>query len=306
MDRRDFFKKAFSLAAAAGISSIAKSNPLLAAKTDITNKKPPGLVAVRNGKPDKMFDKGISALGGMKKFVRKGQTVVVKPNIAWIANPEGAADTNPLLVKRVIEQCYGAGASKVYVFDHTCDNSEITYNVSGIEKAAKDAKATVVQANKEGYFQEVRVPGAHILKQVKVHELILESDVFINIPILKHHGSARMTCAMKNLMGVVWDRSFYHRNGLDRCIAEFPLYRKPDLTIVDAYNMLTDGPRAKSLKHVVNKKMQLLSKDMVALDVAASKILGQETENIKYIKIGNDLGLGTNNLEEINIIRIAM
>jgi uncharacterized protein (DUF362 family) len=306
MDRRDFFKKTFSLAVAAGISSITKATPLLAAEKDGANKNPPDLVAVRNSSPDKMFDKGIAALGGMKKFIRKGQTVVVKPNIAWIANPEGAADTNPILVKRIIEQCFDAGASRVYVFDHTCDDSNVTYNVSGIEKAAREANATVVQANKESYFQEVRVPGAHALKQTKVHELILESDVFINVPILKHHGSARMTCALKNLMGVVWDRHYYHRTDLNRCIAEFPLYRKPDLTIVDAYNILTDGPRAKSLEHVINKKMQLISKDMIALDVAASKILGEEAGNITYIKIASDLGLGTSNLDEINIKRIDL
>jgi len=306
MDRRDFFKKAFSLAAVAGISSIVKSTPLLAAQKDSENKKPPELVAVRNGTPEEMFDEGIKVLGGMGKFIRRGQTVVVKPNIAWTANPQGAANTNPALVKRIIEHCFSAGAKRVYVFDHTCDDCFTTYNVSGIEKAAKEARATVVQANKESYYEEVRIPGAHSLKKVKVHELIIESDVFINVPILKHHSSTRMTCAFKNLMGIVWDRSYYHRTDLDRCIAEFPLYRKPDLTIVDAYNILTDGPRARSIEDVVNKKMQLLSKDMVALDVAASKILGEEAENIKYIKIGNDLGIGNSNLNEVNIKRIDL
>ncbi len=306
MDRRDFFKKAFSLAAVAGFSSIFKSTPLLAAEKETKTNKPPDIVAVRNGTPEQMFDKGIAAFGGMKKFIRKGQIVVVKPNIAWTANPEGAADTNPALVKRIIEHCFGAGASRVYVFDHTCDDCLTTYNVSGIAKAAREANATVVHANKESYYQEVKVPGAHSLKDVKVHELVIGSDVIINVPILKHHGSTRMTCALKNLMGVVWDRFYYHRTDLDRCIAEFPLYRKPDLTIVDAYNILTDGPRARSLDHVVNKKIQLIGKDMVALDVAASKILGEEVENIKYIKIGNDLGLGNSNLDELNIKRINL
>jgi len=110
MDRRDFFKKAFSLAAVAGISSIVKSIPLPAAQKDSQNKKPPELVAVRNGTPEEMFDEGIKVLGGMGKFIRRGQTVVVKPNIAWTANPQGAANTNPALVKRIIEHCFGAGA----------------------------------------------------------------------------------------------------------------------------------------------------------------------------------------------------
>lgn len=306
MNRREFFKKAFSLAAVAGISSIVKSNPLLAEENEITKVKNPDLIAVRNGTPEKMFDEGIKAFGGMKNFVKKEQTVVVKPNIAWSTSPETAADTNPALVKRIIEHCYGAGAKRVYVFDHTCDNPFKTYPVSGIEKAAKEANATVVHADKESYYDEVRVPGAHLLKRVKVHELILESDVFINVPILKHHGSARMTCAFKNLMGVVWDRGYYHRTDLDRCIAEFPLYRKPDLTIVDAYNILTHGPRFHSMNDVVKKQMQLLSKDMLALDVASSKILGEETESIKYIKFAGDLGLGERNLEALNIKRIAL
>ena len=107
-------------------------------------------------------------------------------------------------------------------------------------------------------------------------------------------------------MGVVWDRSFYHKTDLDRCIAEFPLYRKPDLTVVDAYNILTDGPRARSLQDVVKKEMQLLSKDMVALDVASAKILGESVENIEYIKIASDLGIGNSNLEELNIKRITL
>jgi uncharacterized protein (DUF362 family) len=306
MDRRDFFKKMFSLAALASISSIAKPIPLLAEENTNKNKKPPDLVAVRNGTPEKMFDEGIKALGGMKKFIRKGQTVVVKPNIGWTANPEGAADTNPALVKRIIKHCFDAGASRVYVFDHTCDDCFTTYNVSGIEKAAKEAKATVVHANKESYYQEVRVPGAHLLKNVKVHELILESDVFINVPILKHHGSTRITCALKNLMGVVWDRGYYHGTDLDRCIAEFPLYRKPDLTIVDAYNILTHGPQSRSLEDVVRKGIQLLSKDMVALDVAASKILGEKPGNIKHINYATELGLGISNLDELNVERIVL
>lgn len=306
MNRRDFFKRAFSLAAVAGISSLVKSTPLLAAEEDNKVRKNPDLIAVKNGTPEKMFDEGIKAFGGMRRFIRKGQTVVVKPNIAWTSNPEGAADTNPALVKRIVEHCFGAGASRVYVFDHTCNDCLTTYRVSGIEQAAKEAKATIVHGDKETYYQEVRVPGAHTLKKVKVHELILESDVFINVPILKNHSSTKMTCALKNLMGVIWDRSYYHRTDLERCIAEFPLYRKPDLTIVDAYNILMDGPRSRSLDDVVRKEMQLLSKDMVAIDVAASKILGEKVENIKYIKIASDLGIGSSDLEELNIKRITL
>ncbi|MEO0292765.1 MAG: DUF362 domain-containing protein [candidate division WOR-3 bacterium] len=304
MNRRDFLKKLFSIAVIAGVSSTFKGKSLFAEerKEEVF----PDLVAVKGGSPEKMFDEGIKALGGMRRFVKKGEIVVVKPNIAWIAKPESAANTNPGLVKRIIEHCFWAGARKVYVFDHTCDDSFTTYKISGIESVAKEAGATIAYANKESYYQEVVIPEAYILKKVKVHELILESDVFINVPILKHHSSAKMTSAFKNLMGVVWDRFYYHRTDLDRCIAEFPLYRKPNLTVVDAYNVLKNGPRFRSMEDVLKKEIQLLGVDIVALDVASSKILGENPENIKYIIYGEKLGLGKTNLEELNIKRITL
>jgi len=306
MDRREFIKSCFSLAAIAGLTSFTKSKPLLGAQSEPEKSKMPDLVAVRNGEPGQMFDSAIKALGGMKNFVKKGQTVVVKPNIAWNSEPEGGGNTNPQLVSRVIEHCINAGAKKVYVFDHPCDNWETTYKVSGIERAAKDAGAVVVPAHKESYFEEVRVPGAHTLKKVKVHELILDSDVLINIPILKDHDSTRMTCAMKNLMGVVWDRRFYHRNDLHGCITEFCLYRKPDLNIVDAYYvMLRNGPNSRSKEDVTKKRMQLVSTDILAVDIASSKILGREPENIKYITYGKERGLGVTDLNKLNIKKIT-
>ena len=166
----------------------------------------PDLVAVKNGDPEALFDRGIEALGGMGRFVKKGQTVVVKPNIGWNVPPERAANTNPRLVRRIVEHCRQAGAKAVYVFDNTCDNWRDSYRTSGIEQAVKDAGGKLAPGNSEGYFQKVIVAKGRRLREVKEHELILQSDVFINVPVLKSHGGARLTVAMKNLMGIVWDR----------------------------------------------------------------------------------------------------
>src|SRR5690606_37119210 len=135
-----------------------------------------------------------------------------------------------------------AGAKDVFVFDNTCDNWVKCYANSGIERAAKDAGAKVVGGNTENYYQLVTVNGVS-LKTAKVHELVLSSDVFINVPILKHHSSTRITVSMKNLMGVVWDRGYWHRNNLHQCIADFAAFKKPDLNVVDAYAvMMRNGP----------------------------------------------------------------
>lgn len=266
----------------------------------------PDLVAVRGATPERLFDAGIAALGGMKSFVRPGQTVVVKPNIAWDVPPERAGNTNPLLVQRIVEHCREAGAKTVYVFDYTCDNWQRTYRTSGIEQAVRDAGGTMAPGNSEGYFQAVRVNGRS-LKDAKEHELILEADVFINVPVLKNHGSATVTCAMKNLMGVIWDRQFWHRNDLHQCIADFAAYRRPTLNVVDAYNVMArNGPRGVSTQDVVRMESLLISSDMVAVDTAASRLLSVAPESVRYIPLAAALGAGRSDLEALRIERIKL
>lgn len=265
------------------------------------------LVAVKGGEPDIMFDKAIESLGGMKQFVSKGQTVVVKPNIGWDVVPEKGANTNPKLVTRLIQHCFNAGAKDVFVFDHTCDNWVKCYKNSGIESAAKSAGAKVVSGETEGYYQEVEVPRGKSLRRAKVHELMLSSDVVINVPVLKVHDGTKATIAMKNLMGVVWDRHYWHRNDLHQCIADFATYCKPALNVVDAYTVMnSNGPRGVSIDDVVVMKSLLVSRDMVTADAASAKLLGFEPETIGHIRIANGMKAGIMDLSKLSINRIKL
>ena len=259
MNRREVISKGLSLGLVAGGALILGRPDFLLAK-----EKPadiPDLVAVKNGEPDAMFKKAILLAGGMDQFVSKGQTVVVKPNIGFPRVPEVGATTNPLLVKTIIESCYAAGAKRVYVFDNvvmpTSGNARNCYQLSGIEEAAKSARGIVAPADDFSY-REVRIPGGKTLKTADVHSLILDCDVFINVPILKHHSSAHLSIAMKNMMGVVKNRMEYHLTGLDQCIADFCLYRKPDLNVVDAYRVLmshgTLRPRQSQVRQCGDEK----------------------------------------------------
>jgi uncharacterized protein (DUF362 family) len=268
----------------------------------------PDLVAIRNGEPEALFDHGIEALGGMGRFVKKGQKVVVKPNIGWNVPPERAANTNPRLVRRIVEHCLQAGAKEVYVFDHTCDAWRDSYRASGIEQAVKDAGGKLAPGNSESYFQTVAIPGGHRLRRTQEHELVLGADVFINVPVLKSHGGARLSVAMKNLMGVVWDRGEWHSNDLHQCIADFAGYRKPDLNVVDAWNvMLRHGPRGVSTADVVNMRSQLLSTDLVTADAAAARLFGlKQPEEVGYIRIAGEMGAGRMDLENLAIRRIVL
>jgi len=265
------------------------------------------LAAVRGGEVTAMYDKAMEALGGIESFVKTGQKVLVKPNIGWDAPPERAANTNPQLVAHIIKDCLRAGASEVVVFDHTCDQGDRCYQNSGIEKAARDAGARVVTGSNESFFQEVSVPGGRSLKSTKIHQELASADVFINVPILKHHSSTTVTLSMKNLMGVVWDRRYYHANDLSQCIADFLTYRKPDLNIVDGYRMLTrNGPKGVSEEDVADLKALIAGKDIVAVDSAATLMFGSKPNDINHIRIANEMGIGTTDLDNLAIKRIKM
>jgi uncharacterized protein (DUF362 family) len=268
---------------------------------------PPYLAAVKGGEAEAMFDRAIQALGGMQAFVKKGQKVVIKPNIGWDASPERAANTNPKLIARIVKRCLEAGAKEVLVFDNTCDTWNLCYANSGIEKAAKDAGAKIAPGHLEGYYQTVSIPKGVKLKETKVHEALLESDVFINVPVLKHHSSADLSIAMKNLMGVVWDRRFWHRNDLHQCIADFTLWKTPDLNVVDAYRVMKkNGPRGVSVADTTIYKMQVVSRDIVAADAASAKIFGSDPSDIAHIRKAAATGVGRLDLDKLDIQRITL
>jgi uncharacterized protein (DUF362 family) len=307
MKRRDFITKSIGagVAAGAGFSLL----PIEEAFGNSTSNPhaPYDMVAIMGGEASEMFEKGIAALGGMSQFVKKGQTVVVKPNIGWDRSPEFGANTNPNLVATIVQHCLAAGAKEVFVFDHTCDNWQKAYATSGIEKSAKDAGAKVLPGNNEGQYKQVSVPKGIQLKNAKVHEILLNADVFINVPVLKHHDGAGVSFAMKNLMGVVWDRGFWHQNDLQQCIADMVTYRKPDLNIIDGYRVLKrNGPKGVSVSNTSVEKAQIISTDIVAADAAAAKIFGKEPETIGHIKIAHQMGLGQIDISKLNVHRIRV
>ena len=306
MKRREFIRKGFLISVLAGIygATIGRLQNTFAQRAA---GRPIDLVAVRGGDPVAMYRRAIREMGGMQAFVKRGQRVVVKPNMAWDVTPERAANTNPELVGAIVRDCIAAGASRVFVFDHTVDQWQRAYETSGIERAAREAGALVVPGNLERDYREVQIPGARRLHTAMVHQQILDADVFINVPVLKHHASTTVTIAMKNLMGIVWDRRFWHRNDLHQCIADFCLFRVPDLNIVDAYLVMTrNGPRGVSEADLANMKSLLISRDIVAVDAASTLIFGSQPQDIGHIRLAAQMNVGQINLDRLNISRIAI
>jgi uncharacterized protein (DUF362 family) len=313
MKRRDFFKVGALMGAGAAVSL--KFDGLQAAlnSNEITvEAASPDLVGVMGGEPEVMLDRALEALGGIGNYVKKGQTIVIKPNIGWDRTPELAANTNPKLVAALVKKCLEAGASKVTVFDHTCDDWKKCYRTSGMEDAVKAAGGIMLPGNDETYYSAVSLPQGVRLKSAKIHNALIEADAWINIPILKYHDSARLSCAMKNYMGIVWDRRFFHTNDLQQCIADICTWeKKPVLNIVDAYRMMfQNGPQGKSAADVNEMKTLIASKDIIATDSAAlqqfNAVRKLDPALVKHIKLGESLNLGTADTKSINIRRIKI
>jgi uncharacterized protein (DUF362 family) len=312
MDRRDFLR---ALALTGAALTVKESGAITMMAQRFSGAAPTenyDLVAVMGGEPEAMFRKAIAEMGGMGKFVKKGQKVVVKPNIGWDKVPELSGNTNPKLVAEIIRHCFKAGAKEVIVFDHTCDDWRKCYENSGIEAAAKAAGAKVLPAHEESYYRAVDLPKAKILKSTKIHEAILDCDVWINVPVLKNHGGAKMSISMKNHMGIVWDRGYFHSHDLQQCIADVcTLNKAAVLNVVDAYRLMkTNGPRGKSEADVVLSKGLFISQDIVAVDTAATTFFNQVREmplsDVGHLAKGEALKLGTMSIDKLNVKKIKM
>lgn len=310
MKRRDFLLSA----AITGIASTLRFDKLEAAlqnnKVKVTSG--PDLVAVMGGEPAAMLDKALAKFGGIQAFVKKGQTVVIKPNIGWDKTPNMAANTNPELVKALVKKCYAAGAKKVQVFDHTCHQWDKCYANSGIKAAVESAGGVMLPGNDENYYQKVSLPHGVRLKETSIHKALLECDVWFNLPVLKNHGGAKMSISMKNYMGIVWNREFFHRTDLQQCIADICTYtKKPALNIVDAYRVMTkNGPQGRNESDTAVLKSLIVSPNIVAADTAAIKFFNQvqkmDLNEVGHIAKGEALRLGTRNLDSLKIERIKM
>jgi uncharacterized protein (DUF362 family) len=271
----------------------------------------PDLVIARNGTPSQLLQAALNPLGGMGRFVKKGQKVVIKANIAWARSPEQACTNNPELLYSLVRMCFDAGASRVAVWDHTCDNHQFTFVRTGLKEAGQRAGAEVLSGHGRNVYKKVEIPKGKKLKSAEVLKEVLEADVFINFPIPKHHFASELTLGMKNLIGIVWDMEQLHKIDLHQSIADINTLRRPDLVVMDAIRILTtNGPKGPG--KVESPGEVIVSTDIVAVDAYAAGFFKQpktgkpyRPEEIKFIKYAYDLGLGQIDLSKIKIKKLS-
>ncbi|MGA2073632.1 MAG: DUF362 domain-containing protein [Terriglobia bacterium] len=296
IDRRDFLRAGVTAGAGFGISLLGPrplvSSPQLPAlsiaryKTSPTD--PDGIAEEAR----RLTRQAIDALGGMGRFVSKGNVVWIKPDIGWDRRPEQAATTNPDVVATLVAMCYQAGAKKVLVSDNPCNPARLSYPRSGIQPAAEKAGAEVPFLD-ERKFRKMSLNGK-VLKEWEVYQDIVEADRLINVPIVKNHNLCLATLGMKNLMGVIGGARNRLHQDLGGTLVDLAAFLKPRLVVLDAIRVLTaNGPVGGNLADVKRKDTLVAGVDQVAVDAAGATLLGYKPDSIGYIVQGNARGLGT-------------
>ncbi len=307
LTRREFLKRAAALGAAGYALTQTRLLSLLdgVAVAEAAPARRP-ILAVASGKTiARRTQAAVDALGGMKKFVKRGATVLIKPNMAWARKPEQAANTNPEVVAELVRLCRAAGAKEIKVVDHPVDGpADRVIRLSGIGPAAEKAGARVFAATSPVMFQSITIKRGKVLKRAKALRDLLRADVVINAPIAKVHGSTRVTLGCKNLMGTVLDRGAWHRSrSLDQCIADYASQIKPDLIVLDATRiLLSNGPKGPGNTKTPN--LVIAGTDPVAVDAYGAKLLGLSAGEIGHLKRAAAMGLGHLDLDRVKIKRV--
>jgi uncharacterized protein (DUF362 family) len=265
------------------------------------------LSVVRGESPAELVNTAIKALGGIERFVKPDDSVIIKPNICVAYHSyEYAATTNPEVVAAVVSLCRQAGARQVRVMDSPFGGTaEQAYKRTGIADAV-EAVGGEMEIMSPIKFRKTPLPHGQDIKDWPVYGEALDADVLINIPIAKHHGMARLTLGMKNLMGLIQDRPKFHGN-LGQRIADLNTLLRPDLTIIDGVRILMNhGPSGGSLDDVKLANTVIASHDIVAADTYAASLFDLTGADIPAIRAGSKMGLGITDLSSLKIEELSV
>jgi len=290
MKRRDFLK---NMAVGSLLAHV--PSPLLAQGSGY-----PDLAVIQGESPSRITKEAVAAIGGIKRFIAKGDVVMVKPNIGWDRTPEQAACTNPEVVKALVELCVEADAKEVIVMDNTINPARRTYARSGIAEAAKEAGAKVPYINPH-HLKKMSLNGEWF-KEWEVYTDFVEADKIINVPIAKTHSLSRLTMGMKNWLGAIGGPRNQLHQALDYAMIDLARFFKPALTVLDAYRILVrNGPQGGRLSDAELRKTVAAGVDYLAVDALGATFFDIEPAELPYLKMASERGFGSIDLEKLKI-----
>jgi uncharacterized protein (DUF362 family) len=243
-----------------------------------------------------MLTEVLEPLGGITSLIKRKSTVVIKPNAGHPAPPESSVNTNPELVAAVIKEVRKAEPKEIILAEAAAIGCDTMHSLesSGILKAARDAGIDhVIDIKQDKDLINIPIRDARSdLTRIRLPRFLLEAEHIINLPIFKSHCSMVFTCALKNIKGVVQDKVHYQMHQTDLAKAMMDLWSviRADLNIADLIRPAEGfGPHSTL---PVDFGCLVASKDPVALDATACRMVGLDVEQIAYFEPATERGLG--------------
>ncbi len=297
MDRRHFLRTGVAGLSAAALSSMIR--PAARAEGIAAD-----LAVVRGKSVSAAVTRAVEALGGIGHFIKQGETVLIKPNAAWDRTPELGATTHPEVVATLVRLCKQIGAGKVIVADRTCHDAKKSFQSSGILEAAEKEGAVVMF---EDLTYSARTFGGEGMKEWSLLDLYINADKVINVPVVKHHGLSKMTCAMKNWFGAVGGKRALLHADIHTTVADLAAACRPSLTVVDATRVLLDnGPTGGSLDDVKVMDMVAAGYDQVACDAWACTLMDMKWTDLGYLKKAAERKIGETDLAKLKVEKLEL
>jgi uncharacterized protein (DUF362 family) len=275
----------------------------------------------------RMTAEAVDLVGGIGRYVKPGQSVVIKPNLFAPYPPPVSVDRR--VIAAVVSLCKSAGAGKVTVVEgvsvgslmkrvnieksgpsKTMTRGMKTIDVMkllGVKRAVEEAGGEVLGVE-DGPRVKTAVTGGKVLTTIDYPRSVLEADVFINLPALKTHTMTMVTLGVKNLQGLLneADRYYGHRDDLDQHMVDIMKVRKPDLTIIDGLIGM-EGMGAGEGGGPVPLGVLVTGADPVATDAVASMVMGIETPTVVgTTRIAAYDGLGTGSPDQIDVVGLPV
>lgn len=246
----------------------------------------------------------ICLLGGMERFVKSGQRVLMKPNLTGPASYETGVTTNPSVLATLMELAWEAGARAVDVGDGTGSVHVGTLAVMKrckISEIARKHGGNLLDLNK-GPVKKLEVPDGKVLQQIRVNQAFLDYDVVVNIPVMKTHFITGVSLGMKNLKGCIppAEKRRFHDIGVNLAVADMNQVLRTALTVVDG-TVASEGLGPKEGKPV-GFQVVLASENVLAADMVSAAVMGFAPEEIEHIRVASEYGIGPAGLEEIQIL----
>lgn len=253
----------------------------------------PELVVARGADHGAIIASAVEGLGGMSRFVKPGESVLIKPNVAFDRPAALGTTTHPDALRAVAHLVWEAGASRIFIADNPINSPQGCFLKSGMTAVASEMNLEIIYPE-EHTFSSLSMEGDVLREWPMFYEPFRRADKVIGLAPCKDHNLCSASMSMKNWYGMLGGRRNQFHQHIHRIISDFALMVKPTLVILDGMRILqSNGPTGGRLSDVKLLNTVIAGTDMVAVDACGyEQLLGRDLSQLTYVHLAQKRGLG--------------